>query len=203
MKKPLSYLELVKNISDFPMISSKAAEKIALFFLDLEKIKAKEILTSMIDSIYKINKCKNCNIIVEGSLLCDVCLDDSRDKQKICILSNFNNLLKIEETNIYDGRYFVLEFDIKPNSKGLLEEQENILMMLESQIKENDIREILVLLDFTISGELTSYFLSNYLKDKFKNIKIYRPAIGMPVNSSIDYIDQESLEWSIKNKKEI
>lgn len=202
MKKPDSYLNLIEEIKKMPSISTKSAEKISLSFLNIEKTNAKKIFDSIIDCIYRINKCKECNAIIEGALLCDICIDSSRDESKICIVSDFNNLLKIEKTNIYDGKYFILEFDLKPNVKIIDDNKQKILQLLIDRINKNQVSEILILLDFTISGELTSYFLRSRLKKEFSNIKLYRPGIGMPINSSIDYIDNESLEWSIKNKKE-
>ena len=202
MKKPEGYLNLIEEVKKMPSISTKSAEKISLSFLNMGKTHAKNILDSMIDYIYRINKCKECNAIIEGAILCDICIDLSRDNSKLCIVGDFNNLLKIEETGIYDGKYFILEFDLKPNIKIIDDEKQKILQLLIDRINVNEVEEILILLDFTITGELTSYFLKNNLKKEFTNIKLYRPGIGMPINSSIDYIDNESLEWSIKNKKE-
>ncbi|MGL5630433.1 MAG: toprim domain-containing protein [Mycoplasmoidaceae bacterium] len=202
MNKPENYLFLIEQFRKLPSISAKMAEKISLFLISSDKNEIRNMLDSISSSLSKINKCQLCNAIVENDLLCNICLDKTRDSTKLCIISDFNNLFKIEKINIYDGKYFILEFNIKPNTKKFVSSEEEILEMLYNIIEKNEILEILILLDFNISGELTAYFLKNNLKKKFPNIKIYRPAVGMPINSSIDYIDEETLEESIKNKNE-
>lgn len=198
----MSYKEidfLVDAFSSMPGISKKTAIKITEFLLKQDKSYITEIISRLVNFRESISVCPNCNNISYINLKCDYCKDPLRNKEQLIIVNNFSDIDKIEKSEVHDGLYFVLgcEVNIRTKDTKLVDDK---FIQLEKFIIDNNIKNILIATDLTVAGELTANYLFNLIKKSFNEINVYRLATGMPLNSSLDYIDVDSLKLSIMNK---
>lgn len=197
-------IELLKDaLSSMPTISKKSADKIIDFLLKQDKIFISELVSRLVNLRENITTCPNCNNISTNGLNCLYCNDEKRKNQKLIIVNNYSDIEKIEQSNVFDGLYFVLgvELNLKSNNTSSIDSKYE---QLQKMINKFGINNILIATNLTINGELTANYLFNKIKKQFKeNVNVYRLATGMPLNSSLDYIDIDSLKYSILNKTKI
>lgn len=190
---------LIDALSSLPSISKKTAEKITYFLINQDDTYVTQLIKRISDLKENTRLCTNCNDITSNSLYCNRCLSKQTNTKELVIVTNFLDVEKLSKTLDTDPLFFILlsEINFKKRDTKLVDEK---FLQLKEMIENFGIEEILVATDLTINGELTANYLVGLIKREFENIKIYRPATGMPLNSSIDYIDIDSLKYSIKNK---
>lgn len=196
-------IELLKDaFSSMPGISKKTAEKICSFIIKQDKSYISEVVSRLINVRENISICSECNNISKKDLKCSICNDTTRDKSTLVIVNDFSDIEKIEKSETHNGLYFILGTEINLKKKDTNRVDEKYLL-LKNMIEKYNFDSILIATDLTIEGELTANYISNLIKKDFNNINIYRLAAGMPMNSSLDYIDIDSLKQSILNKTKI
>ena len=189
--------QLVKSLKALPGISQKQAEKICNFLIN----QSDEEIYGLIDSIQKLRStlhfCKYCQNITSDEI-CDICSNELREQNKLCIVSFSEDVQKIEDTNTYSGLYFVLHEEINvKKATGLNKKTTKKLFDLLNKRKFN---EIILATNWTPNGEATAFFLKKVINELSPNANIYRLAVGLPINSALNYADNETLSQAIKNK---
>jgi len=189
--------QLVKSLKALPGISQKQAEKICNFLIN----QSDEEIYGLIDSIQKLRStlhfCKYCQNITSDEI-CDICSNELREQNKLCIVSFSEDVQKIEDTNTYSGLYFVLHEEINvKKATGLNKKTTKKLFDLLNKRKFN---EIILATNWTPNGEATAFFLKKVINELLPNANIYRLAVGLPINSALNYADNETLSQAIKNK---
>lgn len=195
--KTIEFDHLVDALRSLPSIGTKAAEKIAHFLIHQDKTYIDEFLSRILNAKTNVKFCKQCNNFSNDSL-CDICNNDSRDNEQLCIISTIEDLIKIEQTNAFTGIYFILNDEIDVKTKKKIEPQ--IIKKLISYVNEKKFNEIIIATNFTTNGEATALFINKIIKELNKNCKVYRLAVGLPINSALDYADDFTLKSAIKNK---
>lgn len=183
---------LTDELKKLPGIGGKNAQRLALALATKDK-------TSLIEALVESNKikeCENCNNLTTKTL-CDICEDESRNRNTICVVSSFEDLYKIEELEIYNGLYFVTKHDINP-SKGIGPKQLE-LNKLEKMLNKNV--ELILANNFTIEGELTAKYIESLFASKVSTIS--RLTSGISFGSSINYVDQKSLSNAFVGRRKI
>lgn len=199
--KPREFEFLVDALKSLPSISTKNADRIAHFILNSDSDFYNKFIDRIIDARNKIKFCSHCNNLTSNSFTCEICKNVERHNKKLCIVVSVDDLYKIESSNSFFGTYFVLKKELDYKNKKSVNEID--MSLLEKTINFFNVNEILIATNMTTNGELTSSYIKKYLIDKKYNLEFYRLAMGIPFNSSIDYIDWESLKYSIKNKIKI
>lgn len=199
--KPREFEFLVDALKALPSISSKSADRIAHFLLNSDDDFYNKFIERIITAKNKIKFCIHCNNLTSESFTCEICKNIDRHNRKICIVTSVDDLYKIESSNSFFGTYFVLKNELDYKNKKSIDFLD--MSLLEKTINMFKVNEVLIATNMTTNGELTSSYIKNYLQDKKYNLDFYRLAMGIPFNSSIDYIDWESLKYSIKNKVKI
>ncbi|MDO5047704.1 MAG: recombination mediator RecR [Anaerococcus sp.] len=195
---PESLSNLIEQFQKLPTIGRKSAERLAMSIIEDDEKTVKDFAQSLIEVKEKINNCKVCGNLTEGQI-CSICKDISRDEESICIVEDVRNLIAIEKSHAYRGRYHVLGGLISP-SDDMGPDQLNIDKLLD-RINEGKIKEVILAISSTIEGETTSLFLTNLLAKR--DIKITKLAQGIPVGSSLEYFDQLTLERALEDRREI
>ncbi len=190
---------LIDAFSSLPSISRKAAEKISYFLIEQDDAYIHQLIRRISNLKDNVSLCNVCNNLCQGSNYCQYCTNSKLNRNNLAIVTNFNDVTKIEESEEHDGLYFVLlsEINYKRKDTSRIDMQ---YLKIKKMIEDNNINNILLATSVTYDGELTANYLDNLIKRDFKDISVYRLATGMPFNSSIDYIDIDSLKQSIKNK---
>lgn len=195
---PESINNLIEQFQKLPTIGRKSAERLAMSIVDREITSVKEFSQSLLDVKNNIKHCKICGNLTENDT-CDICKDISRDESIICIVEDVRNLIAIEKSNVFHGRYYVLGGLISPSDNIGIDDL-SIDLLLE-RIDREDIKEIILAISSTIEGETTSLFLSSILANK--GVRVTKIASGIPVGSNLEYYDQLTLERALEDRREV
>ena len=195
--KPKEFEYLIDAINSLPSIGIKAAEKIAYFLINQDERYLCEFIHRIKQAKLKIKYCEQCNNF-SYEKLCSICSNKERDNKKLLIVNNINELNKIEATGVFSGIYFVLNDEINVKTKKNINEE--IIKKLVSLCKKKLFNEITIATNFTINGEATNIFIKKILSPILPNVSFYKLAIGLPINSALDYADATTLKVAIKNK---
>lgn len=195
MEYPKYLNNLIESLKTFPGIGAKSATRMAFQMLEMDREVIDEIAQSFLELNNSVKYCKVCHSLSEGDL-CVICANQSRNKQQICVVSNYKDIYAIEKMNDYNGVYHVLNGDIAIN-KGITPDKLNITSLMERI--NDDIEEVIIATNPTIEGETTALYLNKLLAEK--NVKVTRIAHGLPIGANIDYIDELTMLKAFENRK--
>ncbi|WP_243343674.1 recombination mediator RecR [Anaerococcus sp. AGMB09787] len=195
---PESLANLIEKFQKLPTIGRKSAERLAMSIVEDDKKDVEDFAQSLIDVKNRIHSCEICGNLTEDDI-CDICKDISRDNETVCIVEDIQDLIAIEKSGAYRGRYHVLGGLISP-SDGIGPDQLNVDRLLE-RINKEEIKEVILAISSTIEGETTILFLQNLLANR--DVRVTKLAQGIPVGSSLEYFDQLTLERALEDRREI
>jgi recombination protein RecR len=198
MLYPLSLEKLISTFKSFPGIGSQMAERLAFHVLKLDNEDVKSILDSIINGKLKLHFCSICGNLTENNI-CDICLDETRNKKIICVVENIPDVFIIERSREYKGLFHVLGGVISPLD-SVTEKDLNINALLK-RVEIEKIDEIIIATNPTVEGEATALYICKILSEF--NIKITRIAKGIPIGSDLGYIDSLTLAKAIENRVEL
>ncbi len=198
----MQYTKPLANLIDYfqrlPGIGPKSAQRIAFHLLKMPLPEVHKFAEAMITAKETIHYCDIC-FNMSATNPCEICSSTNRDNSTICVVAETKDLIAIENTNEYKGKYHVLQGLISPMD-GIGAEDVRIKELLQ-RIAENDVKEIIIALNPSVEGEATSLYLTKLLKPF--NIKISRIAFGLPIGSDIEYADEITLAKAIECRREI
>ena len=190
--------DLIKIFSKLPSLGPRSAKRIVLHLLNNKKNVMQSLILVMQDGYDKIKKCPICgNLTTEN--ICEICSDTTRNNEILCVVENVADLWAIESTMIYKGQYHILGGNLSA-SEGRGPEDLNIESLIEKLKNNKNIKEVIIATNPTIEGQTTAFYIADLLKDF--NIKITKPAYGIPLGSEFNYLDESTLDIAFKDKKE-
>ncbi|HPA35576.1 MAG TPA: recombination mediator RecR [Chitinophagales bacterium] len=194
MQFPSKLIEdAVHAFATLPGIGKKTALRLVMHLLQQEP-KSTELLSEAILKMRKdIQFCSTCHNVSDDPV-CSICSSPARDRQVVCVVENFRDILAIENTRHYNGLYHVLEGLISPMD-GIGPEQLNIQSLLE-RMDQGEIQEVIMALNPTIDGDTTIFYLSKILS-KY-GVKITSIARGIAFGGELEYVDEITLARSIQ-----
>ena len=195
---PKSIENLIENLRKLPSVGRKSAQRMALHIVNMENTSVEEMIDALKDVKENIKKCEICGNLTENTI-CDICRDHTRDGLTICVVEDFTNLLTIERSNTFNGKYHVLNGLLNPNS--MINPDSIGIDSLLDRISNEEIKEIIFAISPTLEGETTMLFIKELLKSK--NLKITRIASGIPVGGNLEYFDEITLSKAIEDRRDI
>lgn len=186
--------QLVDILKQVPSISNKQAKNISHYLID-NNFDVEMNLNKIINLIKNIKKCNLCSIYVINESTCRICSSNTRER-KLMIVEDNEQIIKIESMNIYKGKYYVIPYLF---NKKFEQKQYDFSKTLE-YINEFD--EVIIGISPTAEGILSTNFIFEKIRS-FSNIKITRLATGIPLGSTLEYVDKMTLSYAIKNRKDI
>ena len=186
--------ELIDSLTKFPGIGRKGAERIAYFIVKSEKSLGKNLINALKEVDEKLDICPDTGMVLlkgEESPLSS----DSRNSEILCVVENMEDVIKIENTNSFDGLYHVLGGAISPlDGIGPSDLSfDKLLKRINSGLKE-----VIIATNPSTSGNATALYLEKILKDK--NVELSRLAVGLPVGSNLEYIDDKTISSAISGR---
>ena len=188
---------LIECLKDLPGIGEKSAERLAYAIINFDKEKIDLFANSLLD-VKNIKRCPVCNNITDMDK-CYICSDDSRSYETIFVVEKPKDVVLFEKMGNYTGKYHVLGGLISP-LEGINPEDINIDSLVK-RVKENDVKEVIVVLNPSIEGETTMQYIKKLL-DKY-NVRVSKIPIGIPMGTDIEYIDSMTLEMAFEDRKDI
>ena len=195
---PESLNNLIGEFQKLPTIGRKSAERLAMNIVERDEVDINDFSKALMEVKEKIHKCEICGNLTEQEI-CDVCKDITRDEDFICVVEDVKDLIAIEKSGAFHGKYHVLGGLIAP-SDGIGPDELNIDKLLK-RIDDEGINEIILAISSTIEGETTTLFLTSLLNEK--DVRVSKIAQGIPVGSNLEYFDQLTLERAIEDRREI
>lgn len=185
----------VDEISGLPGIGKKTALRLALHLLKQPSSRANGLGNSIINLVNDIKYCKECHNFSDFEI-CEICSSYKRNNELICIVEDVRDVIAIENTGKYTGKYLILGGKISP-MEGVGPNQLNI-PSIEKKINEGNVKELIFALSATMEGDTTAY----YIYKKFKNFNVNFSSIarGISVGDELEYADEISLGRSIINR---
>ena len=185
----------VDEISGLPGIGKKSALRLALHLLRQPESQALALAEALKKLVLDIKYCKDCYNFSDTEL-CEICSNSKRNTETLCIVEDVRDVMAIENTSKYQGKYLVLGGKISP-MEGIGPGQLNI-SAIESKLNSGEINEIIFALSATMEGDTTAF----YIYKKFKNfdVKFSTIARGISVGDELEYADELSLGRSIMHR---
>jgi recombination protein RecR len=203
---PLAVQELIDELGRMPGVGPKSAQRIAFHLLKLPSIDALRLSSAIARAKERVTFCSRCFNIAEGragsdgsSDLCELCEDDRRDGTVVCVVEEPRDIVAVEKTQEFHGRYHVLQGAISPID-GVGPEQLRIRELL-ARLDAEGIQEVILCTNPNLEGEATAMYLSRLLKDL--DVKVTRIASGLPVGGDLEYADELTLGRALEGRREV
>lgn len=194
--RPLA--ELTEFFQRFPGIGPKSAQRLAFSLLKMPLSDVEKFAAKMVEAKSTIKCCSKC-FNMSASDPCEICSDDNRNHQTICVVAETKDLIAIEKTREFKGVYHVLQGVISP-IEGIGATDIRIRELL-TRIAEDNVQEVILALNPSVEGEATTLYLAKLLKPF--NIKVSRIALGIPVGSDLEYADEITLARALEGRREL
>jgi len=203
----LEYSEPVTKLIDefkrLPGIGHKSAQRLAFHVLRMPQADVERFVAAMEEVKRKIVSCTVCNNLTDVDP-CRFCSSTSRDRSMICVVEEPYNLVAVEKTRSYNGLYHVLHGSLSP-IRGLGPEDlrlQNLLPRLRPENNDGvEVREVILATNPNTEGEATASYISRLLKPL--GVRVTRIAMGMPVGSDLEYVDEVTMDKALTNRHEI
>lgn len=190
--------KLIDQFVKMPSIGPKSAQRLAFYILSLPPGEAQQLVEAIKDVKEKVRYCRVCFFIADTDP-CLICSDQNRRDDILCVVAHPREVMALERTGRYNGRYHVLGGLISP-VEGLGPDHLRIKELLE-RLKNGKVKEVIIATNPTVEGETTMEFLSQAIQPM--GIKITRLAYGLPVGADIDYADEMTLARSLEGRREV
>jgi recombination protein RecR len=189
---------LIEQFKKLPGIGGKSAQRLAFFVLKMDSVDANQLAESILEVKRTIRRCSVCNNLTDVDP-CQFCTSATRSDKLLCIVEECNNILPVEKTHTFNGRYHVLMGSLSP-LKGVTPDQlaiTSLLQRLQSQV----IEEVIVATNPNVEGETTALYLSRLIKPL--GIRVTRLALGLPVGGDLEYADEVTMAKALEGRREL
>ena len=198
MIAPSSLAALIDALRCLPGVGPKSAQRIAFHLLQRDQTGALKLADAMRAAIERTRHCAMCNTFTELDL-CEICAHPKRDNSLLCVVESPSDLLMMEQTQTYRGRYFVLMGKLSPlDGVG---PREIHLDRLQRRVRDGLVKEVILATNFTVEGEATSHYISEMFVED--GIRVSRIARGLPVGGELEYVDSNTLAQALLDRRSV
>ena len=187
--------DLVNAFKGLPGIGVKSAQRIVFNLIQQNQEKALFLSDAIKNALDNINECSNCRMYTDSEV-CEICSDQKRDSALLCVIESPADMIAIENSMSFNGRYFVLMGKLSPLD-GIGPDQLK-LDKLESIIKNGSVKEVILANSPTIEGEATASYILSLIEDT--DIEATRIAYGVPMGGELEYVDSSTLTQALNNR---
>jgi recombination protein RecR len=195
---PDSIVSLIAALNKLPGIGPRSAERMALHLVQADSAAVKHLAETILHAREKIEFCEICGALTEKSP-CSICDDPRRDASLVCVVERAVDILSIEKSNSFRGKFHVLGGRISPLDG--VEPEDLRIAGLEKRLAHEPIREIVIALATDVEGDATSAYLAKRLARS--GLKISRIAYGLPAGSGLEFADELTLSRALEGRREM
>jgi recombination protein RecR len=195
MKHSPALAVLIESLRTLPGVGPKSAQRMAFHLLQSGRQGARALSVALDGALERVGRCHRCRMLTEGAL-CVVCSNPQRDASQICVVESPADVVAIEESGGYRGRYFVLMGRLSPldgvgpDELGARE--------FEALLESESVREVILATNPTVEGEATAHFFSELVRSR--GIAASRIAHGVPVGGELEYVDGGTLAHAMAGR---
>jgi len=190
--------KIIKQFAKLPRVGTRAATRMVLSLLQDKTGKAENLASALMDAAKNIHPCSICGILTDGDV-CEYCSDVSRQNGQLCIVRDLSDVLVLEKSGVFNGRYHVLGGNLS-GVAGITPDDLNIAN-IPTRIKNESISEIIFALPNTVEGKTTQQYIISMIDDK--NVTFSELASGVPLGGDLDYIDDGTLTLAFGGRKKL
>ena len=196
LPEPLAVL--VAELNRLPGIGPRSAERLALHLIQADTAVARRLASVLVTSRDKIIECTQCGGLAEKSP-CSICANPARDERTVCVVERAVDILKVEKSGAFRGRYHVRGGKISPiNGVG---PDELRVAPLEQRLANGAADEVIIALGTDVEGDATGHYLAKRLAKR--GVKVTRIAHGLPAGSGLEFADELTLSQALEGRREL
>jgi recombination protein RecR len=192
--KPLA--RLVGELEKLPGIGPKSAQRVAFYLLRIPEDEARQLAEAITEVKQRITTCSVCFNFTDQPV-CEICRSERRDSSLLCVVAEPRDMMAMERTNEFMGRYHVLGGVISP-MEGIGPEMLRVRELIE-RIQKDGVREVILATNPTVEGDTTAMYLARLIKPF--EVKVSKIAFGLPVGGDLDYADQATLIQALEGRR--
>ncbi len=190
--------DLIDELGRMPGVGPKSAQRIAFHLLKIPTEDALRLATAITEARQRVAFCTRCFNVTEGEL-CGVCRDERRDTTVLCVVEEARDIVAVEKTGQFRGRYHVLQGAISP-IEGIGPEQLRVAELL-TRLEPEAVTEVILCTNPNIEGEATAMYLGRLLQPL--GIRVTRIASGLPVGGDLEYADELTLGRALQGRRDL
>ncbi len=187
---------MIEQLQRLPGVGPKNAQRLALHILKRPDKEVEDLATALIEAKKQVGLCKVC-FHLSAEPVCSICSNPKRDNNTICVVADSRDVIALEKTREYQGKYHVLGGVISPMD-GIGPEQLYIKPLIQ-RVSQDKIKEVILAISPTIEGEATTMYLGKLLKP---STKVTRIAFGLPMGGDLEYADEITLARALEGRRE-
>ncbi|MAG77294.1 MAG: recombination protein RecR [Colwelliaceae bacterium] len=189
--------ELIESLKCLPGVGGKTAQRMAFHLLERNRVGGSKLAEQLAKAMENVGHCRQCRNFTEEEL-CQICQSPRRrDSSLLCVVETPADVIAIEQTGDFQGRYFVLMGHLSPIDG--IGPADLGLDLLEQQLQSGDIEEVILATNPTVEGEATAHYIAE-MSAKYQ-VKLSRIAHGVPVGGELEYFDGNTLSHALTGRK--
>jgi recombination protein RecR len=188
--------DLIDELGRLPGVGPKSAQRIAFHLLQADSVDVKRLVDALTEVKAKVRFCETCGNVAEA-LECRICADPRRDGTSICVVEEPKDVVAIERTREFRGRYHVLGGAISPID-GVGPDDLRIKELM-TRLASGEVTEVIIATDPNLEGEATASYLARFLRTM--EIRVTRLASGLPVGGDLEYADEVTLGRAFEGRR--
>jgi len=188
---------LIDELGRLPGVGPKSAQRIAFYLLKAAPEDVNRLARAITEAKARVTWCRRCFNLAEGEL-CIYCRDERRDPTLLCVVEEPRDIVAVERTHEFNGRYHVLQGAISP-IEGIGPEQLRVKELVR-RVGEENVSEVILATNPNIEGEATAMYLAKLLKPL--GLRVTRLASGLPVGGDLEYADEVTLGRALEGRRE-
>ncbi|HEX4330740.1 MAG TPA: recombination mediator RecR [Usitatibacter sp.] len=196
MEKPAALEELIQALRCLPGVGPKSAQRMAYHLLQRDQKGAERLSQGLSEALSRIRHCARCNTFTESEI-CALCSSPRRDGSSLCVVESPGDLLMMEQTQSYNGLYFVLMGRLSPLDG--IGPREIHLDRLVRRATDGAVQEVILATNFTVEGEATAHYIAELLGPR--GLKVTRIARGLPVGGELEHVDSGTLAQAVLERR--
>ena len=198
MKNPPALEQLIDSLRCLPGVGPKSALRMAYYLLQRDRSGAAKLGSSLENALQVLGHCTRCNNFAEADT-CPLCESEKRDATQLCVVEMPTDLMMMEQTQSYNGMYFVLMGRLSPLD-GVGPKEINLEKLIK-RAQDGVVKEVILATNYTVEGEATAHYISELLKTR--GVAVSRIARGLPMGGEIEYVDSGTLSMALLGRKQL
>lgn len=188
---------MIEQLQLLPGVGPKTAQRLALHLIKRSEQEINTLAQALVDAKKQVGVCKTC-FHLSAEPICSICRNPNRNNELICVVSDSRDVIALEKTREYQGKYHVLGGVISPMD-GIGPEQLNIQPLVR-RVSQQQVKEVILAISPSVEGETTTLYIGHLLKPF---TKVTRIAFGLPMGSDLEYADEVTLARALEGRREL
>ena len=190
--------KLVDQLARMPGLGPKSAMRAAMTLLKWPETEVRRLGKGIYELRDTLHLCSRCGGLSDADP-CPICSDAERDETQLCLVSEWDSMLTLEEGNFYKGYYMILGGLLAPLDHSPAEALE--MERLYNRLAEGKVQELILALGSTAEAEATAMYVKNQVSTRFPGVSVTRLAQGIPLGAEVKYMDRETLRQSLRYRQ--